>query len=154
MLNRYSVTDHDDGVVCKHGQEECLGNIVELCAAKLYPDPKIYLGFTMCLTKQYEDIPQRTLFEDCALEHGMSMQKLNDCAVQDDGSLSVDMLRSSFNRSMTAGVNKSCTIRLNGETRCVRDDGEWTDCEGGSTARDLVRDIMNLTSSDSRMLSA
>ena len=36
-----TTTDHDDGVVCKHGQEECLGNIIELCAASLYPDPKV-----------------------------------------------------------------------------------------------------------------
>lgn len=36
-----TTTDHDDGVVCMHGQEECLGNIIELCAAHLYPDPKV-----------------------------------------------------------------------------------------------------------------
>jgi hypothetical protein len=34
----------NDGVDCMHGPEECMGNIIELCAAKLYPDPKIYLG--------------------------------------------------------------------------------------------------------------
>lgn len=36
-----NTTDHDDGVLCKHGPEECLGNIIELCAAQLYPDPKV-----------------------------------------------------------------------------------------------------------------
>lgn len=36
-----NATDHDDGVECKHGQEECLGNIIELCAMEKYPDPKI-----------------------------------------------------------------------------------------------------------------
>lgn len=149
-----TVTDHDDGVVCKHGQEECLGNIIELCATKLYPDPKMYLGFAMCLTKQYKDIPKRSLIEDCALEHGMSMERINSCAVQDDGSLSVDMLKSSFNRSAEAGVTKSCTVRLNGQVRCIRDDGEWKDCEGGSTAQDLVRDIMNLTSVPQHVLNA
>lgn len=136
------MNDHDDGVHCKHGQEECLGNIIELCAADLYPDPKIYLGFTMCLTKQYSDIPDRTLVEDCALEHGISMAKLNACAVDEDGAMSVDMLKDSFNRSSEAGVSKSCTVRLNGKVRCVRDDGKWTDCVGGHTAHDLVSDIL------------
>lgn len=36
----------NDGVDCMHGPEECMGNIIELCAAKLYPDPKIYLGMS------------------------------------------------------------------------------------------------------------
>lgn len=128
--------------MCKHGEEECLGNIIELCAARLYPDPKMYLGFTMCLSKDYEDIPKRSLIEDCALEHGISMEKLNACTVDDDGALSVDMLKDSFNRSSTAGVSKSCTVRLNGKVRCVRDGGEWSDCEGGSTAHDLVNDVL------------
>lgn len=124
-----------------HGQEECLGNIIELCAAKEYPDPKTYLGFTMCMTRQYEDIPKRELVEDCALEHGISMQKLNDCATLEDGSQGVEMLQQSFNRSSEAGVSTSCTVRLNGKVRCVRDGGQWSDCEGGSKASDLVRDV-------------
>jgi len=137
-----TITDHDDGVLCKHGQEECLGNIIELCAARLYPDPKMYLGFTMCLTKQFDDIPDRSLVEDCALEHGMSMERINRCTSEDDGATGIDLLKDSFNRSSAAGVSTSCTVRLNGKTRCVRDDGKWTDCEGGSTAQDLVADVM------------
>lgn len=136
-----TATHDDDGVVCKHGPEECLGNIIELCVQKQYPNPKTYLGFTMCMTKEYEDIPKRELVEDCALEHGVSMQKINDCATLEGGSNGVAMLQQSFNRSAEAGVSKSCTVRLNGKVRCVRDDGNWTDCEGGSEASDLVRDV-------------
>ncbi|KAK0989926.1 hypothetical protein LTS01_008716 [Friedmanniomyces endolithicus] len=132
----------DDGVTCKHGQSECLGDIVELCAANLYPDPKVYLGFVMCMTRDYEDIPDRSLVEDCALEHGISMARLNKCAIDDDGAVGMDMLKASFNRSSNAGVEKSCTVRLNGQVRCVRDNGTWTDCEGGSKATDLVHDVM------------
>ncbi|KAK0837941.1 hypothetical protein LTR03_012411 [Friedmanniomyces endolithicus] len=135
-------TNNDDGVSCKHGQSECLGDIVELCAASLYPDPKVYLGFVMCMTRDYEDIPDRSLVEDCALEHGISMARLNKCAIDDDGAVGMDMLKASFNRSSNAGVEKSCTVRLNGQVRCVRDNGTWTDCEGGSKATDLVHDVM------------
>ncbi|KAI0417985.1 hypothetical protein F5X98DRAFT_132193 [Xylaria grammica] len=89
----------NDGVECKHGPEECLGNIIELCAHRLYPDPKIWLGFTMCLTKDYKAIPERELVEDCALEHAVDFEKLNDCATRDDGGFGMGMLRESVERS-------------------------------------------------------
>lgn len=140
------LTDHDDGVLCMHGPQECLGNIIELCAAALYPDPKMYLGFTMCLSRDYDDIPKKELIQECALEHGISFQKLNDCAVADDGSLSVEMLRDSFQRSFDADVTKSCTIRLQGNVFCVRDDGEWKECDKGSKAADLVAEVERIHS--------
>ncbi|KAK5653895.1 hypothetical protein OQA88_7820 [Cercophora sp. LCS_1] len=89
----------NDGVACKHGPEECLGNIIELCAQELYPDPKTFLGFTMCMTRDYRHIPQRSLVEDCALEHAIDFEKLNDCATKDDGAFGVGMLRNSVRRS-------------------------------------------------------
>ncbi|KAI1435356.1 hypothetical protein GGR50DRAFT_694218 [Xylaria sp. CBS 124048] len=82
----------DDGVECKHGPGECMGNIIELCAHQLYPDPKIWLGFTMCLTKDYQAIPERELVEDCALEHAVDIEKLNECAVRDSGGFGMGML--------------------------------------------------------------
>ena len=89
----------NDGVDCMHGPEECLGNIIELCAASLYPDPKIYLGFTMCLTRDYKDIPTKSLVEDCALEHGINFDDLNECAARDDGAFGMSMLQDSVRRS-------------------------------------------------------
>ncbi|KEY71506.1 hypothetical protein S7711_03572 [Stachybotrys chartarum IBT 7711] len=89
----------DDGVECKHGPTECLGNIIELCARDLYPDPKINLGFIMCLTKDYRQIPDRALVEDCALEHAIDFDALNECAARDNGAHGMDMLRKSVQRS-------------------------------------------------------
>ncbi|KAK0643441.1 hypothetical protein B0T16DRAFT_459585 [Cercophora newfieldiana] len=89
----------NDGVACKHGPEECLGNIIELCAQELYPDPKSFLGFTMCMTRDYKHIPQRSLVEDCALEHALDFDELNQCATKDDGAFGVGMLRKSVKRS-------------------------------------------------------
>ncbi|KAF4471544.1 gamma interferon inducible lysosomal thiol reductase (GILT) [Fusarium albosuccineum] len=89
----------NDGVDCMHGPSECMGNIIELCARELYPDPKINLGFIMCLTKDYEHIPDRSLIEDCALEHAIDSQKLNDCAVKDDGAYGLHLLRESIQRT-------------------------------------------------------
>lgn len=115
-----------------------MGNIIELCAAKLYPDPKIYLGFTMCLTREYHDIPQQSLVEDCALEHGINIDSLDNCATEEDGGTAMGMLRDSVRRSIDAGVTKSCTVRLNEEIYCVRDGGKWKDCPHGSEVNDLV----------------
>lgn len=78
-----------------------------LCAANIYPDPKIYLGFAMCLIKDYQDIPQRSHFEDCALEHAIDFDKLSDCASQDDGAFGVDMLRTSVRRSAEVGFQRA-----------------------------------------------
>ncbi|KAI9836655.1 MAG: hypothetical protein M1819_001289 [Sarea resinae] len=137
-------TYDDDGVACMHGPTECLGNILELCAATIYPDPKYYLGFTMCLSNEYARIPGRDLVSDCALEHGMSFAELNECASADSGAQGVDLLRKSVERSQEAGVKKSCTVRLDGEVRCVRDGGVWYDCEGGEEWGDLVKDVERL----------
>jgi len=41
-------------------------------------------------------------------------------------------------------VTKSCTVRLGGEVRCIRDGGVWKDCESGSEVKDLVGDVERL----------
>ncbi|KAL1597785.1 hypothetical protein SLS60_008272 [Paraconiothyrium brasiliense] len=143
-LSYIGKTTDDDGVLCMHGQTECLGNILELCAASEYPDPKIYLGFTRCLSLQYHDIPATSLIKDCALEYGIEFEKLNDCASRDDGAYGMGLLRDSVTRSADLGINTSCTVRLNNNTRCVRDDGKWKDCDDGSDPEDLVKDINKL----------
>lgn len=83
---------------------------MQLCAASVYPDPKIYLGFTMCLSEDYQDIPARNLMKDCALEHGMDFDKLNACASDDDGAKGIEMLRKSVERSAELNVTTSCTV--------------------------------------------
>ncbi|KAF9872275.1 gamma interferon inducible lysosomal thiol reductase [Colletotrichum karsti] len=97
-LSYIGTPTENDGIDCKHGPSECMGNIIELCAIHLYPDPKINLGFTMCLTREYQAIPERTLVEDCALEHAIDIKALNDCATP-EGELGIGMLRDSVRRS-------------------------------------------------------
>ncbi len=43
-----------------------------------------------------------------------------------------------------AGVTKSCTVRLNEEFYCVRDDGEWKDCPSGPGVDGLVSAVERL----------
>ncbi|KAJ9613763.1 hypothetical protein H2204_014650 [Knufia peltigerae] len=137
-----SVDPKSDAVSCKHGPGECLGNEILLCAAKVYPDVKIWLGFANCMISDYPDIPNRDLVESCAMEHGIDFSKLNGC-ISDEGE-GIGLLRSSIERSEEYNVTKSCTVRLAGEVRCVRDGGKWYDCPGGSAVKDLVGDVSDL----------
>lgn len=89
----------NDGVECKHGPAECMGNIIELCAVHLYPDVKVHLGFTNCLTQDYPNIPDSELVEECALEYGIDKGKINECASRDNGAFGLSLLRDSVKRT-------------------------------------------------------
>ncbi|KHJ30416.1 putative gamma interferon inducible lysosomal thiol reductase [Erysiphe necator] len=143
-LSYIGETTPNDGVYCMHGPEECMGNIAELCAAKVYPDPKIYLGYAMCLSREYSEIPDRGLLEECALEYGMDFQKLNQCASKDDGDYGIELLRQSIRHSKEVGVTKSCTVRLNEKIYCVRDGRKWVECPNGPAVEDLISAVEDL----------
>ncbi|KAI5305456.1 hypothetical protein KEM56_004377 [Ascosphaera pollenicola] len=102
------------------------------------------LGFANCLTSSYEDIPDKELVKGCALEHGINFDALNRCASRqidnpnepDDDPNKISglaLLRQSFSRSEKLGVDISCTVRVNEENWCVRDDGKWVACGRKST---------------------
>lgn len=132
--------DSSDNLHCMHGQTECLGNMLGLCAAELYSDDvKISLGFSTCMIMKYHEIPGAALVKECAMEHGVDFDKLNDCVSEEGKGL--DLLEASIRRSEAAGVKKSCTVRVGDEKWCVRDGGEWKDCEGGHQVDDLVGEI-------------
>ena len=142
LLRSASYDEKSDQLSCMHGPSECLGNIILLCAAQEYPDPKMYLSFTRCLTHDYAHIPERDFVESCAMDSGIDFSKINKC-ISDEGHGS-ELLRDSFIRSHDNNVTKSCTVRLNGKFRCIRDGGKWYDCPGGSEPVDLIRDSNEL----------
>ena len=132
-----------------HGPSECLGDILHLCAAKISTPPSpppahTYLPFSLCLTHDYKNIPDREFVEGCADKSGVDFRKLNECAsdMGPDGGLSI--FRESVERSKMLGAETSCTVRVDGKKRCIRDGGEWKDCDGGSDPEDLVRDIKKI----------
>ena len=123
-----------------HGSTECLGDMLALCARDLFPNRTVVsLGFATCLVLSYPRIPDRDLVENCALEHGIGFEALNAC-VSEDGKGS-DLLRASVGRSADAGVVKSCTVRVAGKIWCIRDGGQWKECDGGSEPEDLVAEV-------------
>lgn len=138
----HSFDEKSDSLSCMHGPSECLGNMIQLCAARIYPDPRIYLGFANCMTTNYSQIPDRDFVASCAMEHGVDFNRINKC-ISEEGHGS-ELLRNSFIRSHENNVTKSCTVRLAGKVRCIRDGGKWYDCPGGSEVSDLVDDIEKL----------
>ena len=134
-----SVDSNSDAVSCMHGPPECLGNMILLCAQKLYPEPVRSLGYANCVISSYKRIPERQLVESCALEHGLDFSKINSC-ISDEGE-GVGLLRESVMRTEAAGVTKSCTVRVNGKSRCIMDGGEWKDCPMGHEWGDLVDEV-------------
>ncbi|KAF6229308.1 hypothetical protein HO133_007424 [Letharia lupina] len=139
-LSYIGSVDDNDTLHCMHGQTECLGNMLSLCASNLFPNnAKISLGFSTCLIMSYKRIPSRDLVQSCALEHGIPFEALNDCVSEEGKGL--DLLEASIKRSQEAGVKKSCTVRVAEEIWCIMDDGKWTDCKAGHEVKDLVKEI-------------
>lgn len=101
------------------------------------------------MISSYQKIPERSLIESCALEHGVDFEKLNACVSEEGKGL--DLLRKSVERSEHFGVKRSCTVRLLGAVRCVRDGGEWKDCEspygakGNGRVEQLIEDVNHLS---------
>jgi hypothetical protein len=51
------------------------------------------------------------------------------------------LLDKEFALTAALGVSTSCTVKVEGQTVCVRDDGRWRDCPAGSKRNDF-RDII------------
>jgi hypothetical protein len=111
--------------------------MILLCAAQLYPDPKLSLGFANCMIGDYQAIPQRDLVESCAMEHGLDFKKINDC-ISEEGHAQ-GLLRDSVERSTEASIKTSCTIRLEQKIWCVTEGKK--DCNDGANLDDFVEDI-------------
>ncbi|KAG1755701.1 hypothetical protein EDB19DRAFT_1625282 [Suillus lakei] len=131
------------GVTCMHGQEECAGNVQELCAAKYHPTSQ-WWSFVQCQNFQGRDdigTPETAL--NCAKAAGIDWEngEAGQCAGKDGrGTEGIQLLQQSANDSIAAGIQTSCTIIINGRQVCIRD-GTWYNCEGGHLPADFIRQI-------------
>lgn len=131
------------GVTCMHGQEECAGNVQELCAAKYHPTSE-WWSFVQCQNFQGRDnigTPSTAL--NCANAAGIDWEngKAGQCAGKDGrGTEGIQLLQQSVQDSIAAEIQKSCTIIINGRQVCIRD-GIWYNCEGGHSSADFIRQI-------------
>ncbi|KIJ20012.1 hypothetical protein PAXINDRAFT_67920 [Paxillus involutus ATCC 200175] len=131
------------GLTCMHGAEECAGNVHELCVAKYHPTSE-WWPFLQCQNFRGRDqigLPDTAV--SCATTAGFKWEndQASECAGENgQGEEGVKLLQASVKNSIQMGIQKSCTIIINGKQVCIRD-GTWYECEGGHTPTDFIRQI-------------
>ncbi|TRM67553.1 hypothetical protein BD626DRAFT_554667 [Schizophyllum amplum] len=143
-IGKLDASDVEFGVKCMHGPEECAGNVQQLCVKKYAPDQ--WWSFVHCQNYQGRSkIGQPDIALKCAKIAKIDWEEsgVGKCAGLDGsgkGQEGVLMLQESVKVAETLDIQKSCTVRINGESVCIRD-GTWKECENGHTVNDFVRQI-------------
>jgi hypothetical protein len=142
---------------CKHGEEECRGNIHQLCmidalrpskAGKRYDigpseAQRIWWDFVQCENYNgLKRIGEESLAKQCIQAIGgvphWESDGVEDCAIGERGRV---LLKDSIDRVEEHGITNSATLQIEGETVCIRDNGQWKDCTAGHETSDWVRQI-------------
>ncbi|KAH9844184.1 uncharacterized protein C8Q71DRAFT_731675 [Rhodofomes roseus] len=140
-----NTSEPDFGVSCKHGPTECAGNVHELCAMK-YAPPTHFWEFVQCQNYQGIDkIGQPDTALKCANTAQIDWVNsgVGDCAGLDGSGKAPEgvlLLQNSAKATAELGIEKSCTILINGKQVCIHD-GTWKQCENGHNVHDFVRQI-------------
>jgi len=135
----------DFGISCKHGPEECAGNVQQLCVYKYAPF-KNWWEFVKCQNYQGEEnIGGPDVALNCAgiADIDWETSGAGECAGLDGGgkgSEGVSLLMESVLLSKKLNIKSSCTILISGRAVCVHD-GTWKDCEMGHGVNDFVDQI-------------
>lgn len=107
MYDRPNKSEPVYGVTCMHGQEECAGNVQELCAAKYHPTSE-WWPFVQCQNFQgRENIGTPETALKCAKAAGIDWEngKAGQCAGEDGRGLEgIQLLQQSVKDSITAGI--------------------------------------------------
>ncbi|KAI5480412.1 hypothetical protein MNV49_000987 [Pseudohyphozyma bogoriensis] len=134
------------GVSCMHGDDECKGNIQQLCAYKKWlgvsGDVKPWQdwwNFVQC--QNYgpsSQIGDESTAKECAssVSHNWN-EEVENCAAGEEG---IQLLHDSVQQSQALHITKSCTIVINGKAVCVHD-GQWKQCEGGHEIGDFASQV-------------
>ncbi|KIJ70574.1 hypothetical protein HYDPIDRAFT_105310 [Hydnomerulius pinastri MD-312] len=143
FIAKPNASDPTYGVTCMHGVEECAGNVHELCVAKYHPTSE-WWSFLQCQNYQGREkigLPETAV--SCASTAGFEWEedRASQCAGDNgQGDEGIKLLQESVKNSIQLGIQKSCTIIINGEQVCIRD-GTWYECEGGHAPADFIRQI-------------
>ncbi|ESK95975.1 secreted protein [Moniliophthora roreri MCA 2997] len=134
------------GVTCKHGREECVGNIHQLCVQK-YTSFAHYWEYLHCTN--FQGIPQiglpQTAYK-CAKAANIDWDGsgIGACTGPDasgTGEEGISLLKDNVLLGKQMGLKTSCTVVINGEEVCIHDGGDWRKCNNGHTVNDFVRQI-------------
>eukprot|EP00747_Dinoflagellata_sp_TGD_P211433 gnl/TRDRNA2_/TRDRNA2_84673_c0_seq2.p1 gnl/TRDRNA2_/TRDRNA2_84673_c0~~gnl/TRDRNA2_/TRDRNA2_84673_c0_seq2.p1 ORF type:complete len:894 (-),score=196.82 gnl/TRDRNA2_/TRDRNA2_84673_c0_seq2:41-2722(-) len=64
--------------LCQHGEGECLGNMIHLCAMDQIKDPAKYVPFLGCMAANPNYSVEKSSYE-CAAQHNVSAKELKEC---------------------------------------------------------------------------
>lgn len=149
------------GASCMHGDQECTGNIQQLCVQDAL-DPvragedfdlspsaaqKRWWNFLQCqnfagLSKiGDEELAQRCL----RVVDGPAWEK-DGIAKCVHGKQGRKLLQNSIKASKHSNLTTSCTIVFEGGKKCVRDGGAWKNCDLGHEPADFINEIERLWS--------
>ncbi|OBZ70377.1 hypothetical protein A0H81_09882 [Grifola frondosa] len=123
FIGKLNSTEPDFGVTCMHGSDECAGNNYQ--GRDKIGTPATALQCAETVHIDWEN------------------SKVGECAGTDGSGKAaegVQLLQESVQATRALGIEKSCTVLINGRQVCIRD-GEWKECEGGHTPNDFVRQI-------------
>ncbi|KAL7282315.1 hypothetical protein PYCCODRAFT_1440770 [Trametes coccinea BRFM310] len=145
FIGTLNASEPDFGVTCKHGPEECAGNVHELCAIKHAPT-KRWWSFVQCLNFQGRNEigkPEKAI--QCAKTAELDWENsgVGACAGVDGSGKAeegVRLLQQSVAITQELGIEKSCTVMINGKQVCIHDE-TWKECEGGHAPKDFIRQI-------------
>jgi len=145
FIGKLNASESDFGVTCMHGPEECAGNVQELCASKHLPQEQ-WWNYLQCQNfhgRPKIGTPKVAL--ECANVADFNWQDsgVGECAGLDGegkGEEGVQLLKASVQKSQDLGIQKSCTVIINGKQVCIHDGG-WKRCKDGHAPEDFIRQI-------------
>ncbi|XP_022333354.2 gamma-interferon-inducible lysosomal thiol reductase-like [Crassostrea virginica] len=69
---------------CQHGENECVGNLIETCAIHLLKNISIYFPFISCIEHDQFGTPQYSA-QKCAKQLGIDLKPIMDCSTSSLG---------------------------------------------------------------------
>ncbi|KAG0028002.1 hypothetical protein BGZ81_005107 [Podila clonocystis] len=140
-----STTSVTTTVTCKHGPEECAGNIQQLCFQKQHPDHRVWVPFVVGMNSwRPRRIGELQYVRDVANRIGgvasdeYKLTLVEQCAQGPEGH---ELLVQSVQNTLDHQVGTSCTVFIDNKKRCVVDGGVWRECPGGFQVADFVQTI-------------
>jgi hypothetical protein len=160
MKTHYIATINGDQVTCKHGANECMGNMQQLCVYNLFNEAlsrgeteevdddlkkrdKLELNdwfeFVHCQSKHVSEIPSDKLLQKCSKEvksKSVHPKAIKQCIDTKGPALALASAKSVQER----GVSRSCTMYVANKLRCIHD-GIWKDCDAGNQKADFIKTV-------------
>mmetsp|Transcript_68877 Transcript_68877/g.165336 ORF Transcript_68877/g.165336 Transcript_68877/m.165336 type:complete len:245 (+) Transcript_68877:169-903(+) len=115
----------ENGLACKHGGKECVGNRWGLCAQEAAAgDVKQLVRFFRCQTYNQSGIPDNG--PHCSMEAGINVTSMRSCVASNH---SRDLMEESAKSAIALGIEDTCIVKLNRQPFCTHDGGRWKDCD-------------------------